>query len=55
MAHCGLSRQKRTIIAFMMVIYNYTPETNQVCRLYSVAAVLDGTLSVISYVEYPVL
>jgi heme/copper-type cytochrome/quinol oxidase subunit 4 len=29
-----------TVITFMLVIYNYIPETNRVSRVYSVAAVL---------------
>jgi hypothetical protein len=28
------------VITFMQSIYNYIPETNHVCRVYSVAAVL---------------
>jgi hypothetical protein len=53
LAYWGLLSQKQT--AFLQGLYNYTPETNHVSRLCRVAAVLDGTLNVISLVGYSVL
>ena len=47
--------ETKTIISFLHGIYNYTPEITHVSRLYRVAAVLDGTLGVISHVEYSVV
>ena len=32
------------VIIFMQVIYNYIPETNHVCTVYSVASVLSYSL-----------
>jgi hypothetical protein len=31
-------------------IYNYIPETNHICRVYSTAAILYGTYNVTSHV-----